>query len=510
MYALRLALKNVISRKSSLVIILFISFAIALLFVSNAVFDGTDHGLERTFINSFTGNIVLRPKVDFPLSLFGDETPVTGKLSEIPTLVPYAKIKEAALDVEGVRALVPQITGYAAVNVNDKRVPISLFGVPGEQYTTLMSSIKIVEGRVFKDGEAGLLLNTDALARINKAAGVKLGIGSDIQLLNGDGVSFSIRSVPLLGVYTYDSQNPTLSGIALLSPQTLRDLIGMQDFSDSVEIDESQINLIEDDSSIDDLFGNSQDFDGEEALDGPVLAGGASAAGVGAASGDGAGDAFAVGAAASGDSGSAGENVALQAESSVWSYLICMTDASANEGKIIKQLNKVFKENEWAVQAVNWRDAAGGSVYISFYLRIIFNIGIVLILLTGFIVVNNTLTVSSISRIGETGTIRALGAKRGFVIKEFLCETSLLTITSGIIGCLLGCLFTFMLQKAHIGISNTYLAQLFGGKTLTAAITASNAIQNLALSVVLAVVGCVYPVRVALRATPVEAMRRQV
>ena len=495
MYALRLALKNVISRKSSLVIILFISFAIALLFVSNAVFDGTDHGLERTFINSFTGNIVLRPKVDFPLSLFGDETPVTGKLSEIPTLVPYAKIKEAALDVEGVRAIVPQITGYAAVNVNDKRVPISLFGVPGEQYTTLMSSIKIVEGRVFKDGEAGLLLNTDALARINKAAGVKLGIGSDIQLLNGDGVSFSIRSVPLLGIYTYDSQNPTLSGIALLSPQTLRDLIGMQDFSDTVEIDESQINLIEDDSSIDDFFENSQDFDGEEAIDGPVLAGGASAAGVGAASGD---------------SGSAGENVALQAESSVWSYLICMTDASANEGKIIKQLNKVFKENEWAVQAVNWRDAAGGSVYISFYLRIIFNIGIVLILLTGFIVVNNTLTVSSISRIGETGTIRALGAKRGFVIKEFLCETSLLTITSGIIGCLLGCLFTFMLQKAHIGISNTYLAQLFGGKTLTAAITASNAIQNLALSVVLAVVGCVYPVRVALRATPVEAMRRQV
>ena len=504
MYALRLALKNVISRKSSLVIILFISFAIALLFVSNAVFDGTDHGLERTFINSFTGNIVLRPKVDFPLSLFGDETPVTGKLSEIPTLVPYAKIKEAALDVEGVRAIVPQITGYAAVNVNDKRVPISLFGVPGEQYTTLMSSIKIVEGRVFKDGEAGLLFNTDALARINKAAGVNLGIGSDIQLLNGDGVSFSIRSVPLLGIYTYDSQNPTLSGIALISPQTLRDLIGMQDFSDSVEIDESQINLIEEDSSIDDLFGDSQDFDGEEAIDGPVLAGGASAAGVGAASGDGAGDA------SSEDSGASGENAALQAESSVWSYLICMTDASANEGKIIKQLNKVFKENEWAVQAVNWRDAAGGSVYISFYLRIIFNIGIVLILLTGFIVVNNTLTVSSTSRIGETGTIRALGAKRGFVIGEFLCETSLLTVTSGIIGCILGCLFTFLLQRAQIGISNTYLMQLFGGKTLTLAVTASNAVQNLVLSVVLAVVGCVYPVRVALRATPVEAMRRQV
>ena len=487
MYALRLALKNVISRKSSLVIILFISFAIALLFVSNAVFDGTDHGLERTFINSFTGNIVLRPKVDFPLSLFGDETPVTGSLSEIPTLIPYAKIRDLASATDGIKAVVPQVTGFAAMNVNDTRVPVSLFGVPGEKYAGAMSSITITGGRAFADGEAGLMLSEEALERINNDTGANLGIGSEVQIIAGDGVSFSIRSVPLTGVYTYDSQNPTLSKIALVSPQTLRDLVGMQDFSDTAEIQESQINLIEENSSIDDLFGDASDFDGKEAEGGPE---------------------FSLASSPSPEASS--EKTASSSESSVWSYLICMTDGSVSDKKLIKMLNKAFRENEWAVQAVNWRDAAGGSVYISFYLRIIFNIGIVLILLTGFIVVNNTLTVSSISRIGETGTIRALGAKRGFVIKEFLCETSLLTVTSGIIGCILGCFFALLLQKAQIGISNTYLMQLFGGKTLTFAITASNAIQNLVLSLVLAVVGCVYPVRVALKATPVEAMRRQV
>ncbi len=490
MYALRLALKNVISRKSSLVIILFISFAIALLFVSNAVFDGTDHGLERTFINSFTGNIVLRPKVDFPLSLFGDETPVTGALSEIPTLVPYAKIKELALKTEGVKAVIPQVTGYAALNVNDCRIPMSFFGVPGSQYTGMMSSIKIIEGRAFADGESGVMLSKDALKRINEESGTELGVGSELQVLAGNGVSFTIRSLKLTGIYTYDSQNPTLFRIALVSPQALRDLMGMQDYSESVKIDDSEIDLIEENNSldsIDDLFGAAGDFEGNEAADGPELL-----------------------PETSGGDSEASAGVVSDGKSSVWSYIICMTDASANENKIIRQLNKAFGENEWAVQAVNWRDAAGGSVYISFYLRIIFNIGIVLILLTGFIVVNNTLTVSSISRIGETGTIRALGAKRGFVISEFLCETSLLTVTSGIIGCILGCLFTFILQKAQIGISNTYLMQLFGGKTLTLAVTASNAIQNIFLSVLLAVVGCVYPVRVALRATPVEAMRRQV
>ena len=481
MYALKLALKNVVSRKSSAVIVIFISFAIALLFVSNAVFDGTDHGLERTFINSFTGNIVLRPKVDFPLSLFGDETPVTGELSQIPSLVPFAKKKELSSSTKGIKSVIPQVTGFAALNLNNHRLPLSLFGVPAQDYTKVMSSIKITEGRAFLEGESGLMLNEAALEKINSDTGAGLGVGSDVQILTGDGVSFSIRSVKLTGIYTYDSQNPTLSKIALVAPETLRDLLGMKDFSEAAEIQESQIDLIKEESSIDDLFGDSSDFDASEASGGPEL-----------------------------ETGGKSSSQKAFVESSVWSYLICMTDGSVNDGKIIKQLNREFKEREWSIQAVSWRDAAGGSVYISFYLRLIFNIGIVLILLTGFIVVNNTLTVSSISRIGETGTIRALGAKRGFVIREFLFETSLLTVTSGILGCILGSLFALLLEKLHIGISNTYLMQLFGGKTLSLTVTASNVLQNMELSLVLAVAGCIYPVRVALRASPVEAMRRQV
>ena len=92
MFTLKFALKNIVSRKSSLVIILFIAFSIAALVMANAVFDGTRSGIEKTFSQNFTGDIVIRPKAQFPMSLFGDETPITGNLSELPQLVPYSDI----------------------------------------------------------------------------------------------------------------------------------------------------------------------------------------------------------------------------------------------------------------------------------------------------------------------------------------------------------------------------------------------------------------------------------
>ena len=59
---LYLALKNIITKKSSYVIILFIAFAVMMLVVTNAVFDSTEKGVQETFVSSFTGDVVIRPK----------------------------------------------------------------------------------------------------------------------------------------------------------------------------------------------------------------------------------------------------------------------------------------------------------------------------------------------------------------------------------------------------------------------------------------------------------------
>ena len=115
-----LAFKNIVSRKSSFVIVLFIAFAVMLMAVINSVFDSTENGIEKVFSKSFTGDLAVFPKSDIPLSLFGDETPVTGELTKINTLVPFNEISNCLNSVPEIEKSVPQVTGTAALEFNGK------------------------------------------------------------------------------------------------------------------------------------------------------------------------------------------------------------------------------------------------------------------------------------------------------------------------------------------------------------------------------------------------------
>lgn len=143
MFAFRLAFRNVVSRKSSFVIILFVAFTICILVVSNAIFDGTGSGIETAFVRSFTGDIVVRPVSSEPLSLFGDETPGIGELSEIPQLIPYKEIKAVTDSLPGAVQSVPQLTGQVILSVQGKKIPIIVFGVDAVSYVRVMDGITV-------------------------------------------------------------------------------------------------------------------------------------------------------------------------------------------------------------------------------------------------------------------------------------------------------------------------------------------------------------------------------
>ncbi len=487
MFAFKFALRNVLSRKSSLVIILFISFSIALLVIANAIFDGTDNGMEKTFIRSFTGDVVIRPHSEFPLSLFGDSTPVTGNLAAIPQLVPYTDVKDAVSQTEGISRVIPQITGYAAVSTDtaDSHSWLNMFGVYGDEYTEMMDGLHIVEGRAFKKGEKGVMLNQSNLDWIMKDSHdvALIKIGTKLKLIWSNGALATIRSVPVTGIFRYEVNNPTLQQIGLVDPDTLRDLLQIREMRDDADVDPESIDLIVDglQSGIEGLFEDAGDEIGVET------------------------DTQDFGKAVQDDR----EAETEWTESTVWTYLVCQTDGTVNARKVIRNLNRFFKEKDWPVEAVNWRTAAGGMVVMVFYLRLILNIGIILILLTGFIVIANTLVISALSRVMETGTLRAIGAGRGFVALQFLFETAILTVTSGIIGCAFGSLASAAISHAGIHVSNTLLIQLFGGETVTTVLNASNIGSCLALSVLLAFLGWLYPVHVAMKASPIVAMRGQ-
>ena len=483
MFTLKFALKNIVSRKSSLVIILFIAFSIAALVMANAVFDGTKSGIEKTFSQNFTGDIVVRPKAQFPMSLFGDETPITGNLSELPQLVPYADIYSFVSDFEWTQGAVPQITGQAALRFEDNNFPAYFFGVEAQNYVRLMSGIRILEGEAYGDDDNAMMISAVMKKRIYDECGIDLKVGDQVQLAGFTGSSYTLRAATLSAVYEYAVHNDLQDKIILINPDVLRPLVGLN----STEIDprlftSENSGLLKDleEDGIDSLFGEDADFEDD------VFAQEDSQAQEAAARLD--------------------EPESDMTQETVWNYIVCSVKPGVSANWAIRKLNKEFAKREWPCQAVDWRAAAGMAAQYIYWMRLIFNIGLIVIIATGFIIVNNTLVIAALDRSKETGALRAIGAGRRFVALEYLVETLALTITAGILGCLLGVVGNSFLSNGSIHFGNTYLIQLFGGDTLRAVVRPSNILGGMLLSFVLAIVAWIYPVRIALGTSPVAAM----
>ena len=194
-------------------------------------------------------------------------------------------------------------------------------------------------------------------------------------------------------------------------------------------------------------------------------------------------------------------------DSSSWNYIVCSLSQGENPKKAIRNLNRIFKKNSWPVRAVAWRTAAGSTALYLYWMRVIFNAGVIVILVAGFIIINNTLVVNVLNRTQEIGTLRAQGASRNFVSLQCMAETFMLTITAGVLGCIFGAICMSALSAMNIEFKNVFLIQLFGTDHLEVATSFSIMCKSMLLSVLLGLLGWIYPVRTALKVNPVQAMQ---
>ena len=476
---LKLALKNVVSRRSSLVIILFITFAVSLFCLANAVFDSTEQGVQTNYVASFTGDFIIRPKSKFQQSLFGDETPVTGELTTLSTIVPYEKITQTIEAMPEVSGTTGQISGAAMAERSDgaNRVPAYVFGVEGEPYLSLMKSIHLLRGKPYEHGQRGVMLCSQMAEKLG------VDVGSTVQFIVSDGPNYKIRAADVTAVFEYEIYNEIFGRFVIADPITIRSLLGITEVfsSESYNLSEEATNLFtenNDFSDFDDLFDDVSDY--EEAL---IQA----------------------------DSSDAEEIVTETtaedlSESTSWNYLIVRLNDAKDTKRIMKKGSRIFRKNSWPVQVADWRHAAGSTALYLFWMRKIFNIGIVIVLAAGFIIVNNTLVINILDRTREIGTLRAIGAKKRFISLQCMTENLILTITSGILGVLAGHIGTHFINKANIVLHNSFLVQLFGAEAISVHVSSGNVIKLFILVLALALLGWIYPVINALKVSPVDAI----
>jgi len=160
------------------------------------------------------------------------------------------------------------------------------------------------------------------------------------------------------------------------------------------------------------------------------------------------------------------------------------------------------------VKVVPWTEARGTLVSsLSSGITIFFFVLVGIIFLVALIVIVNSLLMSTMERVQEIGTIRAMGAQRSYVVKMFAIEAAAMTVIFGTAGMALGAAIVLTLSANGIPATSEVLFFVYGGKTLNPVLDASH------LGVAVLVIGVVtlfaslIPAIVASRIPPIAAMQ---
>ena len=170
-------------------------------------------------------------------------------------------------------------------------------------------------------------------------------------------------------------------------------------------------------------------------------------------------------------------------------------------------LERVISEGDLNAQVLDWRAAAAPMSQLADGLKIVFNVVIIVIAVVAVIIIMNTLVISVTERTSEIGTMRAIGARKGFVRRMIGAETVTLAFVFGGAGVVLGLVLLFILGATGIPASNEFLLRiLFGGEVLRPEVSPGSVAFSLIMVAAIAVVSSLYPLAVALRISPREAM----
>lgn len=489
---LRIAFRNLREHKVKTFIIGFlIALGMLLLVIGNSLIDTANAGIKKSFIENFTGDIMVRAVHENPVSItgrmmdFGDGDP-------LPIVPEYQAIYDYLSAHPDVEALSPQVVGVLTIELHDGGQAVTApFGIDPVKYAEAFpENIEIVSGRMLEAGESGIVLSEEVWKDIVKEDGSKLQPGEEIKMSGISGFGFRVKRVPIVGIFRFNTQNTSLGVISLIDVDTLRYLNNMVAGTSATIIDESEAALLSASSGAT----GTEDLDalfGEDLFDESATLSEAPEAGY-----------------FDDILGDTSQRAALSVPSQgSWHYVLVRLKDSNRQAAVIADLNAFFAEKGWSANAVNWQDAAGGLGIITESARAVFLILVALLTIVSAIVIMNTLVVSIIERTSEIGMMRALGAQKRFVRGVFFAETMTISLVFGIIGMLVGMVIIAILGQTGIEAPNEVFEVIFGGSVLNPVFSVGSGIQALVLMALVGWISSVYPIAVALRIQPVKAMQ---
>ncbi|MFZ9889269.1 MAG: ABC transporter permease [Myxococcota bacterium] len=191
-------------------------------------------------------------------------------------------------------------------------------------------------------------------------------------------------------------------------------------------------------------------------------------------------------------------------EGMVISVGVLLEDSSA-AASMREPLQRVA--DKLGLQVANWREATGIIGQMTMVVRGILLGAIVILFLVTTVILNNSLVMATLERVSEFGTLRAIGAQKGFVNAMVVFETAVLGTLAGVVGASVGVAFVSWLHQVGIPAPADVFQVLFGGPRLYPTVTGANIVAALLATLVVAVFATLYPARLAVGVQPVVAMQ---
>lgn len=177
--------------------------------------------------------------------------------------------------------------------------------------------------------------------------------------------------------------------------------------------------------------------------------------------------------------------------------------------RVIEQINTRSEAEGWGIQAVDWESASGIIGQFILVLQVVLYVAIFIVFLVALFIINNAMVMATMERITEIGTMRAIGAQRGWVTLLFVAETVVLGLIAGSAGALAAVGFITWLASVGIPAGQDVLVVLFAGPRLYPTVSPGNVAFGLLSVLGISILSTLYPAVLAARVPPVVAMAQK-
>jgi len=477
----KIAWRNLREHKTKTLIIgILVALGVSLVVIGNSVLESVTRGMEASYVENFTGDLIVRNTSD-------EDVAFIGAFGAAPDAVEgYSAVTNYLDGQETVQDYTPLLTGMASVNQNNETLSFAfLWGIqPSTYFEMFPDKFLVTQGERLTDGETGIMLSQGVVDDVLSEHGLELEVGQTINLFaQNDTTGTKIREVEIVGIGYYENAAGLLDRISLVDANTLRSLSGLTAVkvdtrSRSEAADTSDSALFgggNDELFSDSLFSDAETSEATAELDFDNILG---------------------------DTSIRDEFLAL--DNNAWHFLLL--DTKGNTAGLTSELESLEGSS---LVIENWRWGAGFIADLAYNIRNILNIIIGVIAIVAVIIIMNTLVISVTERMGEIGTIRAMGGQKNFVRGMITVEVLTITLLFGLVGIAAGSLTIGALNLLGLPASNLFLQVLFGGSTLKPILSISSLFLSIIAVTIIGVLASLYPTSVALGVSPVQAMQRK-